>query len=446
MKWTVIAFAIAAFCCVNATVKPEQGIVPAAQLINTIESTNYNRVGPSKFQQYRVYADDDFQYSCLDRINYKRRLHESTPPLVIGFNLTKYTVERAQSILEDIENKQDISKGRYALGESFFWYYDPTRYRTVDEAINTWYVESRNYDYHRPQFSPKTGGFTQLVWKSSREVSCAKIDYQTLEHYKTLLVCNYFPAGNVNGEFPFNVMPVRRGSYPDDEYPTRPIRPNRPNRPDYDEPNRPNRPNRPDYDDPIRPNRPNRPDYNDPIRPNRPNRPDYNEPIRPTHPDYVEPRPPKRPVRPDYEEPRPPTRPDGHRPVTSRPRPPYEPDRPLRPSRPDYDRPNRPNNEDYPTHPIPVSDSKDSVLTSSVTQTAQELGKPQVMVAHVTSSLSNKPDHYASDETIVQPTRPLPNIEDRSEKKEPPSTVYEPVEAILVVPQYGSSTSQTKPT
>ena len=49
MKWTVIAFAIAAFCCVNATVKPEQGIVPAAQLINTIESTNYNRVGPSSW-------------------------------------------------------------------------------------------------------------------------------------------------------------------------------------------------------------------------------------------------------------------------------------------------------------------------------------------------------------------------------------------------------------
>lgn len=37
--------------------------------------------------------------------------------------MTQYSVERAQSILDDIENSRDISKGKFSYGESFFWYY-----------------------------------------------------------------------------------------------------------------------------------------------------------------------------------------------------------------------------------------------------------------------------------------------------------------------------------
>lgn len=218
---------------------------------------------------------------CISLINRKRARHERTQRLVLGRNFTRYTVDRAYEILRDIENRREISKGEYPFGESFFWYYDPRRYRSTNEAIQTWYDESRNYDYNRPGFSSKTGGFTQLIWRGSREASCVRIEYETGSHYKTLLVANFWPAGNVRGEFPFNVMPPKRGG--DDDYVDqdeqeedyRPPRPSpRPPRPTPTRPPRPtSRPPRPDY-----PDYPERPDYYPPApyppRP-RPPRPDY---------------------------------------------------------------------------------------------------------------------------------------------------------------------------
>ena len=37
---------------------------------------------------FRVYADQDFQLQCRDRINRKRRWHESTPDLEVGYNVS----------------------------------------------------------------------------------------------------------------------------------------------------------------------------------------------------------------------------------------------------------------------------------------------------------------------------------------------------------------------
>ncbi|KAH9412998.1 hypothetical protein DERP_013980, partial [Dermatophagoides pteronyssinus] len=169
-------------------------------------------MGPYKGRRnIRIIYDQDFQYRCLDAMNRKRLWHENTPPLVLGDNFTQYTLDRAWSILGDIaEGKRDIVKGHYPFGESFFWYYDPNRYRSIEEAINTWYEEERHYDYDDPRFSARTGGFTQLVWRGSREATCVKIEFETPQNYKTLVVANFWPAGNVKGEFPSNVMPVRR--------------------------------------------------------------------------------------------------------------------------------------------------------------------------------------------------------------------------------------------
>ena len=90
-----------------------------------------------------------------------------------------------------------------------WWCLDPKRYRAVEEAINTWYDEERHYDYSEPRFSARTGGFTQLVWRGSREATCVKIEFETPQNYKTLIVANFWPPGNVKGEFSANVMPLR---------------------------------------------------------------------------------------------------------------------------------------------------------------------------------------------------------------------------------------------
>ena len=127
-----------------------------------------------------------------------------------------------------------------------------------------------------------------MVWKSTRDVSCAKIEYETRDHYKTLLVCNFYPAGNVNGEFPYNVLPLRRGGGERPDYPDeRPVRPKPPpsSNNDYERPSN-NRPtNRPTNNRPggggIRPRPPydeDKPDYD------VPNRPGNNNDRYPTHP------------------------------------------------------------------------------------------------------------------------------------------------------------------
>jgi hypothetical protein len=53
------------------------------------------------------------------------------------------------------------------------------------------------------QFSMNTGHFTQLVWRSSARLGCGASVCRGLQ----IWVCNYDPPGNVQGNFPRNVLP-----------------------------------------------------------------------------------------------------------------------------------------------------------------------------------------------------------------------------------------------
>ena len=69
-------------------------------------------------------------------------------------------------------------------------------------ATNSWYREIKDYDYSG-NFSVETGHFTQLVWRSTKEVGFGKtID----KNGKSFVVANYFPCGNTPGTFDFNVL------------------------------------------------------------------------------------------------------------------------------------------------------------------------------------------------------------------------------------------------
>jgi len=49
-------------------------------------------------------------------------------------------------------------------------------------------------------FSSKTGHYTQVVWKGTKRVGCAK-----KQHF---MVCDYSPPGNMRGAFQANVKPL----------------------------------------------------------------------------------------------------------------------------------------------------------------------------------------------------------------------------------------------
>ncbi|KAG0222428.1 CAP domain-containing protein [Mortierella sp. GBAus27b] len=81
-------------------------------------------------------------------------------------------------------------------------------------AIKAWYDEEKKYDYNQPGFSGDTGHFTQVVWKGTKSVGCAK--KFCAESNWNIYVCEYDPPGNMvddgNKSFRQNVLPKSSGS------------------------------------------------------------------------------------------------------------------------------------------------------------------------------------------------------------------------------------------
>ena len=71
-------------------------------------------------------------------------------------------------------------------------------------AIEGWAAEVKDYDYASDtcRRGAMCGHYTQVVWRTTREVGCAVSTCPRLK-YRTSLVCNYFPAGNWEGQRPY---------------------------------------------------------------------------------------------------------------------------------------------------------------------------------------------------------------------------------------------------
>ncbi|OCH96482.1 PR-1-like protein [Obba rivulosa] len=76
----------------------------------------------------------------------------------------------------------------------------------IDAAIQSWTSEVSQYDASNPQPSH----FTQVVWKGTTEVGCAVQEcsgiFDPSFGLAQYFVCEYFPQGNIIGEFPQNVQ------------------------------------------------------------------------------------------------------------------------------------------------------------------------------------------------------------------------------------------------
>ena len=77
---------------------------------------------------------------------------------------------------------------------------------TGKTASERWYAEVSQYDFSNPHYISGTGHFTQLVWKSSKQIGFGA----TCNSYnKCFLTCNYYPPGNYQSEFADNVFPLK---------------------------------------------------------------------------------------------------------------------------------------------------------------------------------------------------------------------------------------------
>ncbi|KFK39973.1 hypothetical protein AALP_AA3G313300 [Arabis alpina] len=67
-------------------------------------------------------------------------------------------------------------------------------------AVNLWVSEKADYNYDSNTCNGVCGHYTQVVWRNSVRLGCAKV---RCNNGGTIISCNYDPRGNFNNEKPY---------------------------------------------------------------------------------------------------------------------------------------------------------------------------------------------------------------------------------------------------
>ncbi|AOW03763.1 uncharacterized protein YALI1_D10367g [Yarrowia lipolytica] len=134
---------------------------------------------------------DSWSQSILDTQNAKRAEHG-----VGAFAWNETLANFASDYLEKAQCNFAHSGGPY--GENL-----AMGYPSAQAAVNGWYDEVKDYNFAQGDFSMATGHFTQMVWKGSNQLGCAKKECGGNGAY---VVCEYYPRGNIIGAFQQNVL------------------------------------------------------------------------------------------------------------------------------------------------------------------------------------------------------------------------------------------------
>ena len=140
-----------------------------------------------------------FDADALQTHNYYRRKHH-VPPLTLNKDLCKIAQAYAQRLCSTrcFEHSKNKYKG-FNIGENL--YRCTGKVATGEMATTSWYDEIKTHNFKK-DFQHASGHFSQLVWKGSQEVGFGVANKGT-NYY---VVANYYPAGNIIGDFANNVF------------------------------------------------------------------------------------------------------------------------------------------------------------------------------------------------------------------------------------------------
>ncbi|KAF5020801.1 hypothetical protein F66182_7161 [Fusarium sp. NRRL 66182] len=140
---------------------------------------------PSNEPEWR--EKDTFTSAILNSTNFYREEHNAS---ALTWNET--LEEFATDYLDDNEDCVfEHSGGPY--GENL-----AIGYPNSTSSVEAWGDEREEYDFDAAEFSEETGHFTQLVWKETTDVGCGR---RLCGERGWYLVCEYWPRGNVEGQF-----------------------------------------------------------------------------------------------------------------------------------------------------------------------------------------------------------------------------------------------------
>ncbi|TMW54435.1 hypothetical protein DOY81_000427 [Sarcophaga bullata] len=134
----------------------------------------------------------ELQEEVLAAHNEYRAKH-SCGPLVLNKQLNNLASEWAKH-LANTNTLQHRKNNKY--GENLYMSTGIGK-KTHVLAVQSWYEEVQNYNFNRPGFSPNTGHFSQVVWKTTKELGVGV----ATKGDRTWVVCNYDPPGNIVGNF-----------------------------------------------------------------------------------------------------------------------------------------------------------------------------------------------------------------------------------------------------
>ena len=144
--------------------------------------------------------NEEFNKKILKQINIYRIIH-GVNELIYDKKISRIAQKYAEKCAR--ENELELSENKYNnndLGEILFCGKEDL---SPKEIVDLWYNEgSENYNYKKePEIS---NNFTQLIWKNTVSFG---LGHALTKNNKIYIVANFYPEGNVKGEFLKNVFP-----------------------------------------------------------------------------------------------------------------------------------------------------------------------------------------------------------------------------------------------
>lgn len=159
------------------------------------------------------YSSHEIQLQNIPR----RTLSATTPQNIIQQYLQPHNRVRAQLGLKPFQWSEKLAnfanswgnqrrtdctliQSNSNYGENIFW--GSGRNWTPSDAVAAWASEKRYYDRKNNRCANNQDclHYTQMVWKQSSSVGCAKVICNSGD---TFITCNYDPHGNVIGQRPY---------------------------------------------------------------------------------------------------------------------------------------------------------------------------------------------------------------------------------------------------